>query len=157
MELKMRTKAKKIARLNLIPILDAIFIFIFFLLMSAQFLDIYEIHANTPATKEITEKEEQEKKPLNLKVIISSEHIIVKTGMNSEIVGKYLNNDKGLTELQQKLTTLKENHPSEKTAIIIPDNKVKYKSIIPVIDHVKVATIKGKESELFKLIVFENK
>ncbi len=33
-------KAQAIARLNLIPILDAIFIFIFFLLMSAKYVQL---------------------------------------------------------------------------------------------------------------------
>jgi biopolymer transport protein ExbD len=151
-----RRKTPKITRLNLIPILDAIFIFIFFLLMSAQFLDIYEIHANTPATKQITEKEEQEKKPLNLKVLISSEELILKTGLNSITVATFDNNKEGLAGLTAKLVELKASHPNEKTAIIVPNNTVKYKKIIPVIDHVKLNKTNGKESELFKLIVFES-
>lgn len=154
--MEMRRKAQKITKLNLIPILDAIFIFIFFLLMSAQFMDIYEIHANTPSTKEITEKEEQEKKPLNLKVLISSDELIVKTGLNSTTLAKFENNEQGLSNLRAKLVELKANHPNEKTAIVVPDNKVKYKKIVPVIDHIKLNKANGKEAELFKLIVFES-
>jgi hypothetical protein len=41
--MKVGHKIKKPEKLNLVPILDSVFIFIFFLLMSAQFVDVYEI------------------------------------------------------------------------------------------------------------------
>ena len=41
--MKEKNKGKRIERLNLIPILDAIFIFIFFLLLSADFVQLGEI------------------------------------------------------------------------------------------------------------------
>ena len=41
--MKEKIKNKEIERLNLIPILDAIFIFIFFLLLSTEFVHLGEI------------------------------------------------------------------------------------------------------------------
>ena len=41
--MKEKNKGKSIERLNLIPILDAIFIFIFFLLLSAEFVQLGEV------------------------------------------------------------------------------------------------------------------
>jgi biopolymer transport protein ExbD len=38
-----RKRKKPEEKLNLVPIMDSVFIFIFFLLMSASFLKIYEI------------------------------------------------------------------------------------------------------------------
>ena len=41
-----RKNKKKVKPLNLIPILDSVFIFIFFLLMSANFVEFFEIQSN---------------------------------------------------------------------------------------------------------------
>ena len=43
-----RKRKEPVKRLNLIPILDAVFIFIFFLLMSANFIKIYEVQSDVP-------------------------------------------------------------------------------------------------------------
>ena len=67
----MRRRMKKPPKLNLIPILDAIFIFIFFLLMSAQFIDIYEIGSDAPITS--TSSPENKKPPLNLTLELNGE------------------------------------------------------------------------------------
>ena len=63
--MRVRTK-KKVPKLNLIPILDAVFIFIFFLLMSAQFVEIYEIGSDAPTVKNVTKNNKED--PLNLTV-----------------------------------------------------------------------------------------
>ena len=50
------SKLNRKTKPNLIPIMDAVFIFIFFLLMSAQFIDIYEINSDAPAVVTIDKK-----------------------------------------------------------------------------------------------------
>ena len=57
-----RTKKKK-QGLNLIPILDAIFILIFFLLMSAQFVKIYEIGSDVPIVSDQEPPKDKKKPP----------------------------------------------------------------------------------------------
>ena len=43
-----RRKKKPDEKLNLVPIMDSVFIFIFFLLMSAQFIHVMEIGSPVP-------------------------------------------------------------------------------------------------------------
>ncbi|MBD65352.1 MAG: hypothetical protein CME62_09100 [Halobacteriovoraceae bacterium] len=132
----MRRKMKKTAKLNLIPILDAIFIFIFFLLMSAQFIDIYQIGSDAPITSTSTEK--LDKKPLNLTLELNGEKVIVKTGL-SEKVYKTVNY-RDLASLNETLIELKKQHPSEDSAIIKPAHNFKYKRIVKVIDNTREIT-----------------
>ena len=63
-----KRKKKKVERLNLIPILDAVFIFIFFLLMSAQFLEIYQVGSDLPIATDAPPP--KDKDPLNLTCLL---------------------------------------------------------------------------------------
>jgi biopolymer transport protein ExbD len=153
-----RRKSKKVERLNLIPILDAIFIFIFFLLMSAQFIDIYEIGSDAPVTSKIDKKEEDRKKPLNLTLVISDNKIRVKTGLSLRTVKtiKTVNGEFDIEELKKFLVQLKLKHSKEKTVILKPTRKVKYHKLVAVMDAVKdYKNEQGVRSDLFKKIVFE--
>ena len=49
--MRARHVMKKPEKPNLIPIMDAVFIFIFFLLMSAQFIDLFEIGSSVPMVR----------------------------------------------------------------------------------------------------------
>ena len=49
-----RRRAKKGDGINLTPILDAVFIFIFFLILSAQFIKTFEINSDIPLVSDIT-------------------------------------------------------------------------------------------------------
>ena len=57
--MKVGRKLKKPEKLNLVPILDSVFIFIFFLLMSAQFVDVFEIGSSLPMTKEAKDQKDE--------------------------------------------------------------------------------------------------
>lgn len=134
-----RRQKKKAApcKPNVIPILDAVFIFIFFLLMSAQFLEIYEIGSDAPAVKTVSEDEQKDKKPpLNLTLEVKRDAIVIKTGLEGQIhrtiaseAGEYK-----LDELAKELVTLKKGHVSETSVIIRPDSKVEYKKIVYIMD-----------------------
>src|SRR6476620_10357704 len=80
--MKVGHKIKKPEKLNLVPILDSVFIFIFFLLMSAQFVDVYEIGSSLPMTKDAP-AEKNDKDPLNLTLEITKEQVVVKTGLRN--------------------------------------------------------------------------
>jgi biopolymer transport protein ExbD len=160
----MRRKKKKTPRLNLIPILDAIFIFIFFLLMSAQFIDIYQIGSDAPISA--SSDEHPKKEPLNLTLELTGKKIVVKTGMDANVFKSYTVNN--LKQLNEGLIELKKMHPEENSAIIKPSSNFKYDKIIAVIDHTReirkkdtYLTITDKSNQkkpskvLFDKIIFE--
>jgi len=155
---------------NVIPILDAVFIFIFFLLMSAQFLEIYEIGSDAPAVKTVSEDNKDKKPPLNLTLVVSKANIVIKTGLDGNVIKtiglKAGNFDYGA--LASELVQIKKKHVGETSVIIKPDSKVEYKKLVFIMDTCREVpsgspTIvakndKGKTVEtrdLFNQIIFE--
>lgn len=132
----MGRKLKKPQKLNLIPILDAIFIFIFFLLMSAQFIDIYQIGSDAPISA--TSDKHPEKKPLNLTIVLNGDKVIVKTGLDEKVYKSYKLSELNL--LNEGLIELKKLYPKEESAIIKPTKSFKYEKIIKVIDSTREIT-----------------
>jgi biopolymer transport protein ExbD len=132
-----RKKLNSIPKLNLIPILDAIFIFIFFLLMSAQFIDIYELDSDAPITS-TTDQLPPDKKPLNLTVELSKNKIVIKTGIDG-IIHKTVN-FKNLSEYNKTLRELKKQYPKENSAILKPARHFQYENIVKVIDQTRSIT-----------------
>lgn len=149
--MKVGRKLKKIEKLNLVPILDAVFIFIFFLLMSAQFVDVYEIGSSLPMTKESTEKKD-DKDPLNLTLEITKESVVVKTGLKEKRTRSFASTQKD--ELKAYLTELKRQNPTENTMILKTDPKVPFQNLVSVIDNTQ--TPKDSKDKLFEQIVFDN-
>tara|TARA_B100001971_G_scaffold215193_1_gene260094 strand:- start:180974 stop:181471 length:498 start_codon:yes stop_codon:yes gene_type:complete len=126
-----RRRIKKMPKLNLIPILDAIFIFIFFLLMSAQFLDIYEIGSDAPITTSI-EQPKPDKEPLNLTLEIKKDKIVVKTGLDGNVYKSISESE--LSKLNDILIELKNQNPKENSAILKPVSNYEYHKIVKIID-----------------------
>ncbi len=145
-------KLKKIEKLNLVPILDSVFIFIFFLLMSAQFVDVYEIGSSVPMTK-VAKEEKQEKDPLNLTLEVTKTQIVVKTGLRSIRSRTFASEQK--KEMKDYLTELKRQHPKENTMILKADPKISFQSLVSVIDSTQNNDA-GKDKKLFDQIVFDN-
>lgn len=144
-------KLKKIEKLNLVPILDSVFIFIFFLLMSAQFVDVYEIGSSVPMTKEAKD-EKQEKDPLNLTIVVSKTQIVVKTGLRSTRSRTFASEQK--KEMRDYLIELKRQHPKENTMILKADPKISFQNLVTVIDHTQAKP--DSKEKLFEQIVFDN-
>lgn len=144
-------KLKKIEKLNLVPILDSVFIFIFFLLMSAQFVDVYEIGSSVPMTKEAKD-EKQEKDPLNLTVEVTKNQIIVKTGLRTTRSRTFASEQK--KEIRDYLTELKRQHPKENTMILKADPKISFQNLVSVIDNTQA--MPDSKEKLFEQIVFDN-
>jgi len=149
--MKVGHKMKKPEKLNLVPILDSVFIFIFFLLMSAQFVDVYEIGSSVPMMKE-AKNEKQEKDPLNLTLEVSKTQIVVKTGLRSPRSRTFASEQK--KEIREYLTELKRQHPKENTMILKADPKISFQNLVTVIDSTQKE--KGSKDELFSQIVFDN-
>lgn len=169
--MRMPKSHKKAVKPNLIPILDAVFIFIFFLLMSAQFLDIYEIGSDAPAVKTIAEDKKDDRPPLNLTLDITKGEIVVKTGLDEKIVKKFEKVDgqynfEGLNDI---LATLKIKHPTESSVILRPKSDVPYNDLVKIMDSCRdlkkgarsIATKDEKSGlvkegrKLFEQIIFE--
>ncbi len=159
-------------KLNLIPILDAVFIFIFFLLTAAQFIKFYNLETEAPIVSEITM--ESEKKPLNLIVEIDTETITLKKGLEETTFATYKKGPLPQNEskfgfdyesMQKRLIDLKMNHLKEKAAILRPTTSVKYKDLVELMDVVRGSKLKGapvamaKEktliTNLFTQIIYE--
>ncbi len=128
-----KRKIAKPPKLNLIPILDAIFIFIFFLLMSAQFIDIYEIGSDAPISA--SSDKHPEKDPLNLTLVLKNDSIVVKTGLNGDVKKKIA--FKEISKLNELLIEIKKDYPKETSAILKPGKNFKYHKIVNVIDNTR--------------------
>ena len=166
-----RRSQKEEQRLNLIPILDAVFIFIFFLLMSAQFIKIYEISSDVPIVSDSPPPKDN-KKPLALTLQVNNTGFTLKTGVPAKtrnIIKKTSDGAYNYIELHDYLINLKKRHLSEKTIILEPQINLSYEDIVKIMDAVRMFKntdetlyIKDKDGldvkvkELFSKIVFGN-
>ena len=101
---KRRTKKEGSDKLNLVPILDSVFILIFFLLLSAQFIKIFEISSNVPIVS--SKEPPKPKKPLlNLTIDIKEKEVVVLTGNPGRTVEKFPIDEEGAFD-QEKLHSL---------------------------------------------------
>jgi len=155
-----RRKASK-KRLDLVPIMDAVFILIFFLLMSAQFVKIYEIGSDLPVITDAPPPPPDQKPPLNLTLTIEKKGIRVTVG-NKNSFSEYFpfESAKGnydLEALHNLLVDLKAKNPTENTVSLIPEMDVSYDSLVKIMDTVRMHKHKtGEEEPLFNQIVFDN-
>ncbi len=135
-----RRRKNKTDRLNLIPILDSVFIFIFFLLMSANFLKVFEIGSDIPIVSSAPPPKE-DKKPLALTLIINSNNLTLMTGVPSRVVktfGKIDNDKYDSRSLHEYLISIKKNNVSEETIIFEPKIDIKYEELIEIMDAVRM-------------------
>jgi len=149
--MKVGRKLKKPEKLNLVPILDSVFIFIFFLLMSAQFVDVFEIGSSLPMTQQVEDKKE-EKDPLMLTLEVSKDQVIVKTGLKNPRSRSFASTQN--EDLTNYLRDLKKNNPKENTMIVKADPKLSFQYLVTFID-----STQGKremKEKIFEQIVFDN-
>ncbi len=166
-----KRRKKKNERLNLIPILDAVFIFIFFLLMSAQFLKVFEIHSDVPIISSEPPPENQ-KKPLALTMTITASTLTLMAGVPSRVIksfGKTADGKYDFVALHDYLINLKKKHLSEETIILEPKVDLKYEELIEIMDTIRMLHktdeslyrknkngLEEKINTLFNNIVFGN-
>ncbi len=132
---KREREIPQLERLNLVPIMDAVFIFIFFLLFSAQFIKIFEIETSSPIVSEVPQDVKVENDPLNLIIKVYERKIEVLTGVDQVIEETFFMSDENYLELlKEKLLKLRITHPRDDYAIISPVSTVKYDDIIKIID-----------------------
>lgn len=166
-----RKRKKKDEPLNLVPIMDAIFIFIFFLLSSATFLKIYEVGSDVPIISD-SEPPKKEKDPLALALEITDNEIIVSTGLPARVNKRFKRLDDGkfdLASLHDYLIDVKKANLDENTIILEPVGDLTYDEIVKIMDAVRKLNrtdeaiykknkdgIDEKLQELFSKIIFSN-
>lgn len=148
---------RKSAPLNLVPILDAVFILIFYLLMSAQFFKTYEIGSDYPLSSNQPPPPQVEKR-LNLIISMDENKIEIKKGLEESIhrVVSYTEEDY-LGQLNTILVNLKKSYPKENVAIVSPSEKVPYKVLVKILDNIRNEYLsEGQARPLFNEIIFGN-
>ena len=166
-----RNQRRPAEKINLIPILDSIFIFIFFLLMSASFLNIFEISSEAPIVSD-SPPPPSKKKQLTLTIIIDSNKISVATGESgtiSQSFPKISKDEYELTGLKQYLISLKKQYTKENTAILEPKIDLKYETLVKIMDTIRLLNstdediyytdkdgVSKKVETLFDNIIFGN-
>ena len=125
----------KFQRPNLIPVLDAVFIFIFFLLFSADFVNLFEINSNVPI---VSSSPPSKKIPLNLTLKVTNNKLTLYKGINRRFVRSFniSKENLDLNPLHQALIKIKKNNLSERTIILEPSKTVDYEMIVRIMDEV---------------------
>ena len=165
---KTRVEVKKP---NLIPILDAVFIFIFFLLMSASFIQIYEIQSDVPIINPGEPPKNQEK-PLALTLRVLQDRLVIYTGVPSSARKSFTKTSDGeydFISLREYLIGLKKRNLDERTIILEPRVNITYEEVIEIMDSVRMLKrtdpaifqkdgegLEVKVRELFDNIIFGN-
>ncbi|PIP94363.1 MAG: hypothetical protein COW00_07500 [Bdellovibrio sp. CG12_big_fil_rev_8_21_14_0_65_39_13] len=139
---------RKQERLNLVPILDAVFIFIFFLLMSANFVKMFEISSDVPI---ISNAEPEDKTPpLALSLQISNSQLILQKGIPAKTLATFGKNADGTyqtEDLRRLLIKLKKQYMKEKTIILEPLVDIKYEELVNIMDAVR--TLRNTDEEIY--------
>lgn len=164
-------KRNDTTKIPLTSLLDATFIFIFFLLITANFIKIFEIGSDVPTISE-QEPPKNEKPPLALTLTIEESKIQIMTGVPSRLVKVIERNASGfynLEELHSFLVSLKQSNPSEKVAVFEPVVDLTYADLVKIMDEVRILRntdpsiytkdkkgIDIRATELFDNIVFGN-
>lgn len=166
-----RKRKKPEEKLNLVPIMDSIFIFIFFLLMSASFLKIYEIGSPIPIVSD-QEPPKDDKVPLALTMVLDTTEITLSSGVPSKVLRKFVRGSDGdynYDEIHQVLIDIKKQNLDENSIIFEPVGDLTYEEIVKIMDAVRVLHktddaifkpnkegIDEKIKELFDKIIFSN-
>lgn len=134
-----RRKKKDPEKLNLIPIMDSVFIFIFFLLMSAQFVRIMEVGSDVPLIS-TAEPPKKEKDPLALGLKVQKDQLVLTKGASQSVVKSFGRNSEGeydLESLHTMLLDFKRKFLDESTILLEPSKNVSYDDLIKVMDTVR--------------------
>lgn len=166
-----RKRKKPDEKLNLVPIMDSIFIFIFFLLMSATFLKINEVASDVPIISD-AEPPKDQKDPLALSLKMDTNELTLSRGIPARVIQTFKRQGDGqfhLDELHAALIGLKKQYLDENTIILEPEGELTYEEIVKIMDSVRKLNntdeaiykpnkegVDEKLKELFSKIIFSN-
>lgn len=172
-----RRKARgEIPDINIIPLMNVFCILIPFLLLTAVFVQLTIIDTNLPSSSSSSTSDTAEESPtpevaqLNLTVLITKEGFIMagyggvltvegnpEGGENGKkiipmkVTGKDENGNDIMEydyeKFQETLIKIKEAYPGKHSIIILPENQVKYSTIIKVLDTSREYRVKKPGAE----------
>ena len=134
-----RRKKRSNPKLNLVPIMDATFIFIFFLLMSFNLTQVMQIGTDIPIVSD--QEPAKDKKPLALTLTIDETGINVQTGVpaiNRNRISKGADGFYDLVALHDFLITIKKESPSERSIILNPIINLNFEELVKIMDAVRL-------------------
>jgi biopolymer transport protein ExbD len=135
-----RKRKRPDEKLNLVPIMDSIFIFIFFLLMSASFLKIYEIGSPIPIISD-QEQPKDKKEPLALALTLDNNELILLQGVPQKEIKRFKRLPDGSFDYEALHTTLidiKKQNVNEDSIIFEPVGDLTYEEIVKIMDAVRM-------------------
>lgn len=157
----MALKKIEIPKINVVPILDAVFIFIFFLLMNTQIGEFFQIVTSKPLVKSVTASQMEELKGKFFKIKVTKEKIFFTETAKERVLKEFDWTPEGLTALHEFAVQMKEKNPKEKSIVIKSKEDIKYKDLVKVVDTVqrKIETgqVNGKKlmSAVYDNLAFE--
>ena len=160
-----RRRKQKIPPLNLVPILDCVFILNFFLIFSADFMRLREIGTDLPilASTPLPDKEEK-KQQITVKTNLDSLQIYSNwknDNADSELVESFplnVSDEKiELSAFHQKLLEIQKENPKIDRIILKPMEKVPYRILVMIMDQIKQKRdVDGSYVTFFGQIIFGN-
>lgn len=157
----MATKKIVIPKINVVPVLDAVFIFIFFLLMNTQIGEYFQITTSKPIVKSITASQMEDLKGKFFKVKVSNDKILFTEGAKEKVLKEFTWNQDDLVLLHEFAKQMKQNNPKEKSIVVKSKTDVKYKNLVKIVDavqrKVEVAEVSNKKimMPLYENLAFE--
>lgn len=158
-----RRRKRKDEPLNLVPILDCVFILIFFLLFSADFLRIREITTDLPIVSSSTE-DKPPKKELIVTVTADQDTVKIFHKFGEELGdGKlvhsldFVDEDSFYSSFHNIMRETKEKNEKLTRIILKPSKAVLYKILIKLMDQIRqYRSADGLQQTLFAQILFGN-
>jgi biopolymer transport protein ExbD len=154
----MGSKNIEIPRINVVPILDAVFIFIFFLLMNTQIGEYFQITTSKPIVKSVSASQMEELKGKFFKVRVSNDKIVFTEGAKENVLKEFTWSSEDLIALHEFAKIQKEKNPKEKSIVVKSKSDVKYKELVKVVDAVqkKVETTEAVGGKVVLKPLYEN-
>lgn len=130
----MKVRKINIPRVNVIPILDALFILIFFLLTNSKMADFFQLSVAKPVIKNLQSSNVDKLKGKFFKVRMTSTTLQITEGVQEKVLNSYPWTTDGLMQLSARLEKLKQKFPEEISLVLKSEKNLPYKQIIKVID-----------------------
>ena len=157
-------------KINLVPMVDAVFNIIFFILITSVFVSMQQISSPLPILSSKPPLNE-DKKPLALTLSIDENKVVISSGIPMKVMQTF--NKEGTDfpwdAIHLYLIELKKKYPHEDSAIIEPDKVVAYAEIIKLMDVIRILSkndepLYGKDEAgvpvklglLFSTVIFGN-